>query len=281
MRIISSLSELNKSIQEFKGKNQTIGFVPTMGALHDGHISLINKAKLENDVTIVSVFVNPTQFNNKIDLEKYPRTLRKDTTLLKSHKVDVLFAPSEAEMYPHPDVRTFEFGNLDKVMEGKYRPGHFNGVAQIVYKLLTAVKPDKAYFGEKDFQQVVIIQHMVRNLHMNVTLVVCPIVREPDGLAMSSRNMLLSPEQHSSATLISKVLSESRKNITSMDPIQLKVWVIQKINQDPNLEVEYFEIVNDSTLMPVESWNDPGGKIGCIAVKIGHIRLIDNIRYNS
>lgn len=280
MRIITTIIELKAILKEIKEAGQTIGFVPTMGALHQGHLSLIKQAKTENDKAIVSIFVNPTQFNDKTDLQNYPRTLKKDTDLLEPLQVDFIFAPAETEMYPEPDQRKFDFGNLDKVMEGAHRPGHFNGVAQIVSKLFTAVEPTKAYFGEKDFQQLAIIQYMVKDLKLPVEIVPCPIIREADGLAMSSRNTLLNSEQRKNAVLISKTLFESRTLIPNFDIKSLIEWVVKTINLNPELEVEYFEIVNDKNLMPVESWNDPAGKIGCIAVKVGKIRLIDNIRYN-
>jgi len=281
MQIISTLNELNTFIVTTKANKQTIGFVPTMGALHDGHLSLIKQAKLSNKVTVVSIFVNPTQFNDPSDFERYPRTLDKDVLILEPIGIDLLFAPSAAEMYPEPDHTVFDLGNLDTIMEGQYRKGHFNGVAQIVYKLFKVITPDKAYFGEKDFQQVAIIKQLVKNYQLNVEIVTCPIVREPDGLALSSRNILLSSDQRKSAVHISGTLFKSRTHVPAMSPYQLKSWVIDSINQHPDLEVDYFEIVSDTNLLPIESWDDPAGKVGCIAVRIGAIRLIDNIRYNS
>src|SRR5208337_2822025 len=206
MQIISTLNELNTFIVTTKANKQTIGFVPTMGALHDGHLSLIKQAKLSNKVTVVSIFVNPTQFNDPSDFERYPRTLDKDVRILEPIGIDLLFAPSAAEMYPEPDHTVFDLGNLDTIMEGQYRKGHFNGVAQIVYKLFKVITPDKAYFGEKDFQQVAIIKQLVKNYQLNVEIVTCPIVREPDGLALSSRNILLSSDQRKSAVHISGTL---------------------------------------------------------------------------
>ena len=281
MQIISTLIELRSFIAKAKENHQTIGFVPTMGALHEGHLSLIKQAIRSNQVTVVSIFVNPSQFNDPSDFEHYPRTLDRDIRILEPCGIDVLFAPSAGEMYPEPDQTIFDLGQLDTMMEGKHRKGHFNGVAQIVYKLFTAVMPDKAYFGEKDFQQVAIIKQLVKNKHLDVEIVTCPIVREPDGLAMSSRNVLLSPEQRKSSVSISKTLFESSTRRSEKSPNQLKNWVIDTINQVPDLDVAYFEIVNSSTLLPVESWSDSHEITGCIAVRIGAVRLIDNIRYNS
>ncbi len=280
MYIISSLNDLKKVIGNIKDKGNTIGFVPTMGALHQGHLSLVNRARDENDIIMVSIFVNPTQFNDKTDLANYPRMPDKDAELLNSYKVDYIFLPTEQEMYPEPDNMIFNLGGLDRVLEGKYRPGHFNGVAQIVYKFLINIQPDKAYFGEKDFQQLVIIKQLVGSQNLKVDIVSCPIVREPDGLAMSSRNMLLTPEQRKHAVLISKYLVESTQQINTMSVKALKEWVKEKINEDPLLEVEYFEIVNDKTLADIDSWDDNAGKVGLVAVRVGKIRLIDNIRYN-
>ncbi len=251
-----------------------------MGALHNGHISLVSFSNRENDITVVSIFVNPTQFNDKNDLINYPRTLEADLVKLDQNEVDIVFTPSVNEMYPEPDNRVFDFGKLDKVMEGARRPGHFNGVAQIVSKFLSVVEPNRAYFGEKDFQQVTIIRQMVRNLNLSVQIISCPIVREPDGLAMSSRNMLLSPVQRKNAVLISQTLFESQKLVDKMEVEKLKSWVIDTINKNSELQVEYFEIVDDMDLMSVHSWDEPKSKVGCIAVKVGNIRLIDNVRFN-
>lgn len=280
MQIVNSLNQLDSILNGYSNQKSSIGFVPTMGALHKGHISLVSQSNRENEITVVSIFVNPTQFNDKKDLQNYPRTLEGDLSLLDQHEVDVVFTPSEAEMYPEPDTRKFEFDNLDKTMEGAHRPGHFNGVAQIVSKLLMAVKPDKAYFGEKDFQQLAIIKQLVRKQGLPVQIVPCPIIREPDGLAMSSRNVLLLPNQRKEASLISKILFESQKITARYNVKELRAWVVDAINKSPELNVEYFEIVDDTDLLPVSSWNEPKAKVGCIAVKVGNIRLIDNVRYN-
>jgi len=275
MQIIQTIAQLKSLLNA----NKTIGFVPTMGALHEGHLSLVSFAKSNNDITVVSIFVNPTQFNNHEDFQNYPQTLKSDLDKLSLHNVDIVFTPTEKEMYPEPDTRVFDFGTLDKMMEGKHRPGHFNGVAQIVSKLLAIVEPDKAYFGEKDFQQLTIIKQLVRQLNLPVNIVSCPIVREPDGLAMSSRNMRLSPSQRKNAALISQTLFKSQKLVKSFDVEKLKNWIIDNINKNPDLNVEYFEIVDDKELIPISSWDEPKNRIGCIAVNVGKIRLIDNIRY--
>lgn len=280
MQVVSSLNQLDSILNGYKGQKRSIGFVPTMGALHKGHISLVSCSNCDNDVTVVSIFVNPTQFNDKKDLQNYPRTLEADLKLLDEHEVDIVFTPTESEMYPSPDSRVFEFGKLDKTMEGAHRPGHFNGVAQIVSKLLEAVKPDSAYFGEKDFQQLAIIKQLVRQQKLPVRIIPCPIIREPDGLAMSSRNVLLLPNQRKEATLISKTLFESLNLAKKLSTTELKTWVVDNINKSAELKVEYFEIVDDTELLPISSWNEPKEKVGCIAVKVGNIRLIDNIRYN-
>ena len=281
MQIINSLSELKSTIQSFRNKNNTIGLVPTMGALHRGHLSLVKQSLSENNKTILTIFVNPTQFNDKNDLRNYPRDLDSDLALLKPFNVDVIFTPSELEMYPEPDTRIFDFGNLDKVMEGKNRPGHFNGVAQIVSKFFISIQPDKAYFGEKDFQQLTIIKHLVSQLNLPIKIVPCAIIREDDGLALSSRNVLLNPDQRKSAIHISQTLFSSKTKQKDIDIEEFKKWVISNVNQDKELQVEYFEIVDDVNLFPVKSWNEPTSKVGCITVRVGNVRLIDNIRYNS
>jgi len=273
--------EIKLRVVSLKKAGKSIGFVPTMGALHAGHISLVRHARQQNDVIVVSIFVNPTQFNNKEDLVRYPRTIDADLLLLEKEGCDFVFIPDEMEMYPEPDLRVFSFGNLDKVMEGKFRPGHFNGVAQIVTKLFDTVTPDRAYFGQKDFQQLAIIRKLASDCRYPVEIVACPIVREADGLAMSSRNTRLTPEERQHAPLIYKTLLKAQETGTSVSPESLKKAVIDSINDDPFLQVEYFEIVDDKTLQPVKSWDKPGTKIGCIAVLAGKIRLIDNITFNS
>jgi pantoate--beta-alanine ligase len=279
MRIYQKRSELEEELALVKKRGNTIGFVPTMGALHEGHLTLVRQCALENDICVVSIFVNPTQFNNKEDLEKYPRTLVADAELLVETGCKFIFAPTENEIYPEPDVRIFDFAELDKVMEGRFRPGHFNGVAQVVSKLFDIVKPDRAYFGEKDFQQLAIIRELVRQYHIPVEIIGCPIVREADGLAMSSRNMRLSVQEREKAVLISDTLLKSRTFVGQKKIADLKKWVIDRINDEPLLEVEYFDIVDASSLQSVRDWTDSSGIIGCIAVYCGDVRLIDNIRY--
>ncbi|MCL1943022.1 MAG: pantoate--beta-alanine ligase [Candidatus Azobacteroides sp.] len=281
MKVIHTISELQKEISSLKSEGKTIGLVPTMGALHQGHISLVRRCVDENDVCVVSIFVNPTQFNDKNDFLHYPHTFKDDRELLNENGCSIIFAPSEQEMYPQPDTRVFDFGLLDKVMEGKFRPGHFNGVAQIVSKLFDAVTPDKAYFGTKDFQQSVVIKAMVKQLNYPVKIIECPIVREPDGLAMSSRNMRLTFNQRQIAVKISQALNKSR-NFAAEKPIsEIIDRVTNEINSEPMLKVEYFDIVDGNTLMPVTDWNDSDYIVGCIAVFCGEVRLIDNIVYKE
>ncbi len=258
----------------------SVGFVPTMGALHRGHISLVEKAKKENQTVVVSIFVNPTQFNDPNDLKRYPRNLEADIKLLESTGYDIVFAPEAEEIYPEPDSRIFDFGHLEKVMEGKHRPGHFNGVAQVVSKLFEIVKPGKAYFGLKDFQQLAVINKMVKMLEMPVEIVPCPIIREESGLAMSSRNELLLKEERENAALIFRTLSEAQNLTGQFSVRELENWVKETINKNPFLNVEYFEIVDFENLQPINSWNDKGKKAGCIAVFCGKVRLIDNIVLN-
>jgi pantoate--beta-alanine ligase len=282
MKIFSTIEEIRNEIKIQKNLGKKIGFVPTMGALHNGHLSLIDISKNNCDYTVASIFVNPTQFNDPKDLERYPRTLEKDSEMLISVKTDALFVPTVYEIYPEKDTRVFDFGQIDKVMEGKFRPGHFNGVAQVVSKLFSIVEPDKAFFGLKDFQQYVIIKNLAKKYmpELKIEIIGCPIIREKDGLAMSSRNMLLSDEQRKNANHISKVLKIAVENYKNYSVDDLKKFVIDTVNQNNFLKVEYFEIVEDENLTPVESWNDNNKKVGCIAVFCGEIRLIDNIYFN-
>ena len=280
MKKIENKTLLQGELKTLRLKGLTIGFVPTMGALHEGHLSLIERSNKENDITVVSIFVNPTQFNNKNDYDRYPRIISDDIKKINKLTCDFLFVPTEEEMYPEEDNRDFDFGNLDKVMEGKYRPGHFRGVGLIVSKLFEIVKPDRAYFGEKDFQQVAIIKHLTKILNLDIQIVSCPIIRESDGLAMSSRNMLLSKEQRDNVSLISKTLFESVEKAKLTSVLETKEWVKRSINENPFLDVEYFEIVDSDTLEPIQDWDQECVKFGCIAVHVGNIRLIDNIRYN-
>lgn len=278
-KIVGSIAEVKSILQGVRGQGKTVGFVPTMGALHTGHISLVERCVAENDFTAVSIFVNPTQFNDKNDLRNYPRMPEKDIALLDAAGVNLVFMPSESEIYPEPDTRTFDFGVLDKVMEGKFRPGHFNGVAQVVSKLFDIVEPNRAYFGQKDYQQLAIIRALVRMLKNKIEIVGCPIVREPDGLAMSSRNLLLTPEHRKSAPLIHKTLADARNKTGILSVKETIEWVVTHINSNSNLKVEYFELVDADSLLPVDSWNHPNGIVGCIAVWAGNIRLIDNMMF--
>ena len=281
MKIIRTISELQSELSLLKAEGKSIGFVPTMGALHQGHASLIRRAVAENGATVASVFVNPTQFNDKNDLKNYPRNLQADCELLESIGTDIVFAPEVEEMYPEPDTRIFSFAPLDTVMEGACRPGHFNGVAQIVSKLFYAVNPDKAYFGEKDFQQLAIIRQMVRDLDIKVEIIGCPIVRECDGLALSSRNMLLSNEERQRALTISQSLFASLKHAEENSLASTKAFVEEKINSTEGLQLEYFQIVDGNTLQELNEWEDSDYIVGCIALFCGKIRLIDNIKYKE
>jgi pantoate--beta-alanine ligase len=277
MKLVTTVDELQAELHSVHRNHLKTGFVPTMGALHDGHLSLVQKAGKENDRVIVSVFVNPTQFNDKGDLERYPRTLEADMKKLSGLKCDLVFAPPVEEIYPEPDTRQFNFGNLETVMEGKFRPGHFNGVAQVVSRLFDLVKPDRAYFGMKDFQQLAIIKDMVRKLKYPIEIVPVEIKREPDGLAMSSRNTLLEPVYRKEAPRIFQALSGIKELKKSNSVEQIIKLTTDKIEENQLLKVEYFEIVDQNTLQPVQSWDEPGDKIACIAVFAGKIRLIDNI----
>lgn len=279
MKIIETIAQLQAYIQS-KNVN-SVGFVPTMGALHDGHISLVKRCVSENDLCVVSVFVNPTQFNDKSDLERYPRTPEADQALLAAAGCHIAFMPSVAEMYPEEDTRIFHFGSLETVMEGKYRPGHFNGVAQIVSKLFDAVKPQKAYFGEKDFQQVAIIREMVKQCQYPIEIVACPIIREESGLARSSRNTLLTSEQRKKAALIAQVLAKSTTFVHHKTVAQTIAWVNEQFTHDNEFTMDYYEIVDGNTLQPITQWDESDFVVGCIAIYCRKIRLIDNIHYKG
>lgn len=279
MVVVYTIEQLHAFLASARAEGNSVGLVPTMGALHDGHASLVKRCVEENGVTVVSVFVNPTQFNDKGDLERYPRTLEADCCLLEALGTSCVFAPSVEEVYPEPDTRVFDFSPLDKVMEGVYRPGHFNGVAQIVSKLFAYVEPQRAYFGEKDFQQLAIIRDMVRQLNLSVEIVGCPIVRETDGLALSSRNALLTPEQRVMALNISRALFASVEYAKGHTLEETKRMVEDAIASTDGLELEYYEIVNGTTLQTVCAWDDAEYIVGCITVYCGKVRLIDNIRY--
>ncbi|HKJ43138.1 MAG TPA: pantoate--beta-alanine ligase, partial [Sunxiuqinia sp.] len=272
MLVVKEINELQERIEAEKKAGKVIGFVPTMGALHSGHISLANMAGEHVNYVVVSIFVNPTQFNDKNDLINYPRDLQQDLKLLEETPCQLVFAPEVSTMYPQEDNRQFNFGNLETVMEGAFRPGHFNGVAQVVSKLFEMVKPDKAFFGLKDFQQLAIIKALVKQLTLPLEIVPCPIVREADGLAMSSRNQRLTPGQRKNAPHIYQTLREARNKARTMSVKELKSWVTETINQNDYLETEYFEITDDEQLKPIHSWDQPVNKVGCVAVHCGEVR---------
>ena len=279
MIVYRTKSDLSAYLHSLQREGSTIGLVPTMGALHRGHTSLVEKAAAENEKVVVSIFVNPTQFNDPSDLEHYPRTLDADLALLRKLKTDVVFVPSVMEMYPDEDRQSFDLGGLDRVMEGEHREGHFNGVAQIVSKLFLLVHPTRAYFGQKDFQQLVIIQRLVEILDLNITIVPCPIIREKDGLAMSSRNTRLSRTERKQAPFIYKTLVEARARKENLSPSQLKEWVELQFENQPDLRLEYFEIVEDKGLSPIKAWDEKVNKVACLAVHLGDVRLIDNLNF--
>lgn len=276
-----TIREARKQLKLIWQEEGSLGFIPTMGALHEGHMSLIRRSVNENQFTAVSIFVNPTQFNKKHDFEKYPRNLKTDMQVMASLPIDLVFAPGASEIYPEPDTRIFDFGRLDKTMEGLHRPGHFNGVAQVVSKLFNIIRPERAYFGEKDFQQLAIVRTLVRQLDIPVQIIGCPIIREDDGLAMSSRNKLLSPVQRTAAAAISKALFQARDLAGTLSVDKLQEKIINHLNKHPLLEVEYFKIVGRENLQQVADWSEAGDIIGCIAVQIGEVRLIDNINISS
>lgn len=282
MKIIRTVSELRNYLADTRSRD-SVGLVPTMGALHGGHLSLINRAREENDTVVVSVFVNPTQFNNPADLETYPRTEEADCRLLEDAGVDVAFIPSVSEIYPEPDTRVFDLGPVAEVMEGPMRPGHFNGVAQVVSKLFDFVRPDKAYFGEKDFQQIAVIRRMVEleGGFDGLEIVSCPIKRHADGLAMSSRNVRLTADQRMVAPCISLVLHSSLVKASESTLTETREWVVETINRFPFMAVEYFEIVDGFTMQPIKEWADSSYAVGCITAYCGDVRLIDNIIYNT
>ncbi|MDE7407058.1 MAG: pantoate--beta-alanine ligase [Muribaculaceae bacterium] len=279
MEIIRKVDDLKRYCSSKRNAGCSIGLVPTMGALHAGHKSLVDKACKENDTVVVSVFVNPTQFNNPDDLRTYPRTEEADIALLESAGVDAVFAPSVEEIYPEPDTRIFDLGPVAEVMEGKMRPGHFNGVAQIVSKLFAMTQPTRAYFGEKDFQQIAVIRKMVELEGFDLQLVPCPIKREDDGLALSSRNVRLTPEMRAKAPEIHRILSESTSYAKTHTVAETTSWVEASINSTDGLETEYYQIVDGPTCLPISDWNESAQPVGCVTVYAGDVRLIDNIKY--
>ena len=281
MKVFNRNVDLQNALFEERKQGKKIGLVPTMGALHEGHASLVRRSVKDNDVTVVSVFVNPTQFNDKNDLKNYPRTLDADCALLEACKADYVFAPTVEEMYPTPDTRWFEYPPVSTVMEGAHRPGHFNGVCQVVSRLFYIVRPDRAYFGEKDWQQIAVVKAMVKHLHLGVEIVECPIVRDADGLARSSRNTLLAPDERAIAPNIFKALKSSIDYAKTHTLKETHDKVVSDINAVEGLEVEYFAIVDGNTLVDVENWEDSPYVVGCITVYCGDVREIDNITYKK
>lgn len=279
MKVFTTIAELRQQLDSDRNAGKKIGLVPTMGALHNGHLQLVKTSVANNDVTVVSIFVNPTQFNDKNDLRLYPRTLDKDCELLESAGSTYAFAPSVEEIYPTEDTRVFNLGPVAEVMEGKYRPGHFNGVAQIVSKLFDITRPDNAYFGEKDFQQIAVIRAMAAQLGYTFNIVAVPIVREADGLALSSRNTRLTESQRRNAPKIAETLFKSRTFAADHSVKETIDEVVATLNAIPEMRVEYYEIVDGNTLQPVADWNDSDYVVGCITVYNGEVRLIDNIAY--
>ena len=284
MQIFNKSKLLQDYITKLKTENKNIGFVPTMGALHNGHLSLITAASKDSDIIVVSIFVNPTQFNKSDDLKNYPRNIDSDLAILENSACDIVFIPSVDEIYPDKSSMKveYDFGKIVEIMEGKHRPGHFDGVAMVVSKLFNIVKPDNAYFGQKDFQQLILIKTLANKYlsELNINIIGCPIIRENDGLAMSSRNVRLNDEQRKSATLISKTLFEASNNYKKYSVNELKMEIINSINLDNNLKIEYIEIVSSPELNEITEWNDNKKIVACIAVQLGDVRLIDNVYFN-
>ena len=288
MNTYTTVAALTAAIEQAKKEHKTIGLVPTMGALHEGHLSLVNRARKENDIVVVSVFVNPIQFNNQEDLAKYPRTVDADLEKLTAAGADIAFVPSVEEMYPEKVETVYHFGPLEEVMEGPRRPGHFSGVAVVVRRLFDLTQPDRAYFGEKDFQQIAIIRNLLEQIKYPIELVPCPIVRADDGLALSSRNMRLSPEARAIAPNIYATLQQAVEMSEYEDVESVQLWVmdtlssfheVNGLDEKLSFDPEYFEIVNDITLQPIDNWDDAEGIVGCIAVWLDGVRLIDVIRF--
>jgi pantoate--beta-alanine ligase len=280
MLIFTKITEIQAFLGSLKNQLKTIGFVPTMGALHAGHVSLIQESKKQCDITICSIFVNPTQFNDKKDLDRYPRMPEKDIQLLKDANCDVLFMPSETEMYPKQEKEVFNFGYLDNILEGKYRPGHFSGVAQVVKRFFEIVNPNKAFFGSKDYQQVMIVKALVTQMHSGIEIIACPILREPDGLAMSSRNALLNEEERKIAALIHKLMQEANKLIKIQSIEAARMFIEKETSLNPLMKLDYYAVCNADDLMPVTSILPNTPLVSLIAVFVGKIRLIDNLQVN-
>ena len=278
MKVFNFIVDVQRFVEEKHNLGLKIGFVPTMGALHEGHLSLINRAKKENDIVVCSVFVNPIQFNNPADLEKYPRTPEKDIEKLEQAGCDAVFMPTAEEMYPNKVEDHYDFGDLERVMEGACRPGHFNGVAIVVRKLFEIVTPNRAYFGEKDFQQLAIINKMVNDLNMNLEIVPCPIVREKDGLAMSSRNVRLNETERAIAPKIFATLNDSITKKDVMSPAEMKNYALKKYAEIKEFDVEYVEITDEINLKSIENWDECDHARIFVALQLGPVRLIDNVR---
>lgn len=278
MQVFNHITDLQLFLRSKRDSGYSIGLIPTMGALHEGHLSLIRRAKKENDIIVASVFVNPVQFNNPVDLEKYPRTPEKDIDLLSNANCDVVFMPSVEEMYPVKVNDHYDFGSLEHVMEGACRPGHFNGVAIVVRKLFEIVEPDRAYFGEKDFQQMTIIKKMVKDLNMELEIVPCQIVRENDGLAMSSRNVRLNKDERAIAPMIYKILNDTIGQLNHLNPAEMKEYALKKYSEVQQFDVEYVEIANETNLQHIENWNECKNARIFVALQLGPVRLIDNVR---
>lgn len=282
MIIVRNKAELMPILVKERENGKIIGFVPTMGALHQGHISLIQESLKHSDFTVCSIFVNPTQFNDKSDLERYPRMPEKDAAMLENAGCHLLYMPDVADIYPEPDIRVFDFGHLDKILDGAHRPGHFNGVGQVVSRLFDIVKPDKSFFGLKDYQQVQIIKKLCEILHYKIEVIPCPILREEDGLAMSSRNMLLSAEERKAASLIPQLMQEAKSRLQNNEPIEsVKSFVLNSFSKNPIYKPDYFEVCDANTLLPLNSLTIKGPSIILIACFVGKIRLIDNLVINS
>ena len=279
MLLFKRVSDLQKHLNLLKNKGLHIGFVPTMGGLHRGHISLITRSRTECDVTVASIFVNPTQFNNVVDLEKYPRTTEKDIEMLAESGCDILFMPDVPEIYPNgmtPSVK-FNFGKLDRILEGVFRPGHFEGMAQVVQHFLNIVNPNRLYMGQKDFQQAAIVRRMLELMKSETELVSCPIQRESDGLAMSSRNGQITPEDRPKVALIYNVLAEAADRVGEYRPAEIQQLALSKLKTEPHFKVEYFEIVDGRTLLPIQLFEDTDYAVALVAVWVGDVRLIDNM----
>jgi len=278
MEIYSRIRDIQAKVRELKAEGLSIGYVPTMGALHEGHISLLRRSDEENNISVCSIFVNPIQFNNQIDLEKYPRTLKEDSEKLDKANCDIVFAPSVDEMYPDKVSESYDFGLLEKLMEGALRPGHFNGVAVVVKRLFDICMPDKAYFGEKDFQQLMVIRALVKQENIPVKIIGCPIIREPDGLAMSSRNVRLTPGERRIAPEIFKTLDMMKEKAGKKNIKEILTEAENQLEQHPGVKIDYIQIVDESTLVPITNWDETDNIRAFVALFLGEVRLIDNMK---